>query len=141
MLKSAGRRSVTTSYAIEINANFLFYSFQFSGKRFAVGWRFTFLTIASNLCSPDGRLGGSPAPPGPVIPHPDSICGVSPFKIEADVSSIEIDGIVAQLTRVFGDLPWPLPNFVLSALVSSILMNRKISSNLSHIVFWHIEAA
>jgi hypothetical protein len=38
----------------------------------------------------------------------------------------------AKISGVFGDLPRPLrilPNFVLSALASSTLMNRKISSN------------
>lgn len=40
VLESTGRRSVTTSYAVETNANSLFYGFQFSSKRFAVGWRF-----------------------------------------------------------------------------------------------------
>jgi hypothetical protein len=45
MLKSAGRRSVTTSYTVETNANLLFYSFQFSGKRFAVDWRFMIIAL------------------------------------------------------------------------------------------------
>jgi hypothetical protein len=51
MLKSAERLKLTSSYAVETNANSLFYSFQFSGKRLAAGWRF--MIIATRLtCMP-----------------------------------------------------------------------------------------
>jgi hypothetical protein len=37
--------------------------------------------------------------------------------------------------RLFGDLPWPSPNFVLSALASSTLMKENLKQSLSH-EFW-----